>query len=188
MKPAIVAILFQALALVSAKPATPADKAVVCDNGKIHFLASTAIEDIEATSNSAVCAFNPVTKKISAKVKMTSFEFRRKKMQDDFNEDYIESTKYPYAELEAIVISKINFSKDGTYPVTLRGSFEIHGVKKDRDIQGTLTIKNGQPVSGAASFDVKLADHAIKIPTIVVVKIAEVVKVDVNFTFRKQTI
>ena len=187
MKPILTALLLPLMVLCCSNlGSNRADKSLVCDNGKIHFLASTAIEDIEATSNSAVCAINLQTKKISAKVKMETLEFRRKKMQDDFNEDYIESSKFPYATLDAVIVSKINFSKDGTYDVTLKGTFEVHGVKKDREIKGKLTIKNGQPVSASAWFDVQLVDHNIKVPTIVVVKIATVVKVDVNFIFRKQ--
>ncbi len=119
---------------------------------------------------------------------MTSFEFRRAKMQQDFNEDYVESNKFPYAILDAVIINKVDFTKDGTYNVTLKGTFEVHGVKQDRQIQGKLTIKNGLPVSGTAQFDVKLVDHNIKVPTILVVKIAEVVKVDVNFVFKKLSI
>ncbi|MDB5283007.1 MAG: YceI family protein [Bacteroidota bacterium] len=187
MKTIIIAMLLP-FGMFHTGPVNKTDKSLVCENGKIHFLASTAIEDIEATSNSAVCAIDPQTKKVSAKVKMTSFEFRRKKMQEDFNEDYIESGKYPYAILDAVIVDKINFTKDGTYNVTLKGTFEIHGVKRDREIKGKLTIKGGQPVSGTAQFDVKLVDHNIKVPTIVVVKIAEVVKVDVNFEFKKQAI
>ncbi len=105
-------------------------------------------------------------------------------MQDDFNEDYAESSKYPYAILDA-VISGADFAKDGTYDVTLKGTFEMHGVKVNREIKGKLTIKDGQPVSATAQFEVKLVDHKIKVPTIVVMKIAEVVKVDVNLVFKK---
>ena len=156
----------------------------VSTDGKVHFFASTAVEDIEATSNQGICALDTKTKKISAKVAMTSFEFRRKKMQDDFNEDYAESDKFPYASLEAVV-SNVNFTKDGIYDVILKGTFEMHGVKTYREINGKLTIKNGQPYSATAQFDVKLVDQKIKVPTILVVKIAEVVKVDVSFVFRK---
>jgi hypothetical protein len=61
----------------------------------------------------------------------------------------------------------------------------VHGVKQPRDIKGKLTIKNGQPASASAEFDVRVADHGIKIPTALTMKIAEVVKVDVSFTFEK---
>ena len=185
MKPVIITILISLSLFCSQDISGQSAKKFGCSNGKVHFFASTAVEDIEATSNSAACVFDMSTIKISAKVGMTSFEFKRKKMQDDFNEDYAESTKFPYAMLDAVITNTINFSKDGTYDVTLKGTFEMHGVKMDREIKGKLTIKNGQPVNATAQFEVKLADHKIKVPTIVVVKIAEVVKVDVNFVFNK---
>jgi hypothetical protein len=173
------------LAILCSQGLNAQGKTYVCETGKIHFFASTAVSDIEATSNTGGCTLNTQTKKISAKVAMQSFVFKLKKMQDDFNEDYAESTKFPDARLEAVIVSNVNFTKDGTYNVTLKGTFEMHGVKTDKVIQGKLTIKNGQPVNATAQFDVKLVDHKIKVPTIVVVKIAEVVKVDVNFAFTK---
>jgi hypothetical protein len=185
MKTIVIAILMPLALLYSQALSGQMGNEFICTNGNIHFFASTAVEDIEAVSNSTVCALNTKTKKISAKVAMTSFEFRRKKMQDDFNEDYAESNKFPYAALDAVLIGNINFKKDGIYDVILKGTFEMHGVKMDREIKGKLTIKNRQPASATAEFYVKLVDHKIKVPTIVVVKIAEVVKVNVNLVFKK---
>ena len=185
MKTALMAILLSLSLLRPQEVSAQKGKPYACENGKVHFLASTAIEDIEATSNQAICVLDIQTKKISAKVAMTSFQFRRKKMQDDFNEDYAESTKFPYATLDAVITNNVNFSKDGTYDIILKGTFEMHGVKVNREIKGKLTVEKGQPVSGTAKFDVKLVDHKIKVPTIVVVKIAEVVSLDVSFVFKK---
>jgi hypothetical protein len=116
---------------------------------------------------------------------MTTFIFKSGLMQEHFNENYIESSKFPYGNLSAVISNDLDYSKDGVYDVTLKGTFDIHGVKQDRDIKGKLTIKNGEPVEATAAFEVKLADHNIKIPTAVVAKIAEVVKVDVDFSFEK---
>jgi hypothetical protein len=157
----------------------------LCLKGKTHFYASTPLEDIEATSNTTLCVINTETRKVSAKVQMTSFSFRVKLMQEHFNENYIESDKYPYGMLDAVIAENIDFSKDGVYDITLKGTFEVHGVKREREIKGKLTVKNGQPVEATAQFDVKLADHNINIPTAVITKIAEVVKVDVDFKFEK---
>ena len=157
----------------------------VCSNGKIKFFASTPLEDIDATSKMAVCAINTKTKKVSVKVQMSTFEFRRKKMQDDFNEDYIESNKFPYATLDGMIVEGLDFTKDGTYDVTVKGTLEMHGVKLDREVKGKLTVKNGHPYSCTSTFDVRVADHKIKIPTIVIVKIAEVAKVNADFIFEK---
>ena len=157
----------------------------ICKDGKTHFYASTPLEDISPTSNSTACAINVKSKKISAKVEMKSFVFKNGLMQEHFNENYIESDKYPYATLDAQIVENLDHLKDGTYTVMLKGIFEIHGVKKEREIKGKLTVKDGQPVSATAEFEVRLTDHNIKIPTAVMMKIAEVVKVDVNYTFKK---
>lgn len=156
-----------------------------CSNGNIRFFSSMPIENIQAESNKAVCVLNTQTKKVYSKVAMTTFSFPKKLMQEHFNENYIESDKYPYGTLDAVIVEDLNFTADGTYDVTLRGTFEVHGVKQQRDIKGKLTIKNGQPYQAVSSFVVKLADHKIKIPKAVVLNLAEEIKVDVDFIFQK---
>ena len=156
-----------------------------CEDGRVHFFASTPLEDISPVSNIAFCVLNTQTKKVVAKVRMNSFVFVKSLMQEHFNENFIESEKYPYATLEAVITENIDYSKDGVYNVTLKGTLEVHGVKKEYAIKGRLTVKNGEPVAATADFEVKLVDHNIKIPTVVITKIAEVVKVDVGFNFKK---
>ena len=87
--------------------------------------------------------------------------------------------------LDATIVDRMDFAKDGIYDVTLKGTFEVHGVKKEIEIKGKLAIKNGQPSNATAEFNIALADYNIKIPTLVIAKVAKVVKVDVNFDFRK---
>lgn len=186
MKTQVIFVLLLLASLVStAQKDNKYDKAYVCTKGKVHFFASTPFEDVEATSTTAVCVLNTETQKVSAKVQMASFVFPKALMQEHFNENYIESDRYPFAVLDGVITDNIDFTKDGTYNVNIKATFEVHGVKKARDIKGVVVIKNGQPYSATASFDVALVDHNIKIPTAVIAKIAEVVKVDVTFMFEK---
>lgn len=157
----------------------------VCEKGKTHFFASTPIMDIEATSEKTLCVINSQTQKVYAKVAMTSFVFKNKLMQEHFNENYVESDKYPYAELEAEILKGIDFAKDGAYDVTLKGTMNLHGVKQNVELKGKLTIKKGQIQNATATFAIKLEDYQIKIPTALLAKIAEVVQVDVDFNFEK---
>ena len=159
--------------------------AYACQKGMIHFFSATAMENIDATTNNAVCVLNTKSKKVYAKAKQASFIFKDKLMQEHFNENYMESEKYPFSVLDMAIANDVDFTKDGTYDIILKGTLEMHGVKKDREIKGKLTIKNGQPVNGNAEFMVKLADHQIKIPSVVGANIAEEVKVNVDFNFEK---
>lgn len=186
MKTSFIVVLF--IVLTSFSTTLQGDRyanAYVCKAGKIHFFSATPVENIDAVSNATMCVLNTETMKLNAKVKMETFRFEKKLMEEHFNENYMESEKYPFGILDGTIVEKIDTKKDGTYNVTIHGTFEVHGVKKERDIKGTLTIKNGAPVNAKAKFDVKLADHNIKIPKAVVMNIAEVIAVDVDFNFEK---
>ena len=110
-------------------------------------------------------------------------------MQDHFNENYMESEKYPKTMFSGNItdIKKVNFSKDGTYPVTVKGTLDMHGVKKQIETTGSLKI-NGDQVLGTSSFIVALADYNIVIPGVVKEKLAKTVKINVtcNYSLLKQ--
>lgn len=157
----------------------------VAKTGKVHFFSATAMENIGATTSSAVCAFNTTNKKVIVKIKNTTFKFKDGLMEEHFNENYMESEKYQFSSLDGVIQENIDFAKDGVYDVTIKGTFEIHGVKQEKDVKGKLTIKNGVPVNATAKFEVKLADYKIKIPSLLGANIAENVTVDVDFNFEK---
>lgn len=155
----------------------------VTTQGKVHFFSATPLENIEATTSKAICVFNTQTQKINAKILITSFTFKDKLMQEHFNENYLESDKYPHSIFNGEIVEKLDLSKDAELPVTIRGTFDIHGVELAREVKGVLTIKNGQPINATVKFDVHLVDHKIKIPKAVMLSIAEVIAVDLNFNF-----
>jgi hypothetical protein len=157
----------------------------VAKTGKAHFFSSNTMENIEATSNTAVCALNTASKKVVVKIRNTSFKFNNGLMEEHFNENYMESDKYEFSTLEGVIAENIDFTRDGVYDVTIKGSLDVHGVKVEREIKGRLTIANGVPVEGTAKFDIKLADHKIKIPSMLGANIAEVIPVDVDFHYEK---
>jgi polyisoprenoid-binding protein YceI len=155
------------------------DDVYVCKNATITFFSAATIEDIKATSNTAVSALNINTGTIYFKVDIKSFQFRESLMQEHFNEDYMESDKYPYAEFKGRILDSVDFSKNGTYPVTVKGDLTIHGVTKNYATQGTLTVA-GNTITAHAVFTVKLADHNVQIPRILMDDIATQVQVTVD--------
>ena len=157
----------------------------ICKTGKVHFFSATVLENIEATSNTAICALNTSSKKVYSKIFINSFRFRDKLMEEHFNENYLESHIFNFGILDGQIQDTIDFTKDGEYNVTAQGSFEIHGVRRDKTFAIKLLVKDGVPLRGTSKFNVKLEDYKIKIPTAVSMKIAEALEVDVDFTFEK---
>lgn len=150
----------------------------------IKFFSSTPVEDIEAISKSGGAAINFDNNKIFFKVSIKSFKFSNSLMQEHFNENYMESDKYPTAQYSGVLDQKIDPNKDGTYNTTTTGELTIHGVTRKYKVPVKLVVKNGK-VTANANFNVGVADHKIKIPSIATKKIAKVIKVSVQAVFEK---
>jgi polyisoprenoid-binding protein YceI len=107
-------------------------------------------------------------------------------MQEHFNENYIESDKFPNATFKGKIINlkDINFEKNGTYKAMVEGDLTIHGITKKVKHQGTFEIKDGK-ISANAKFPIALKDYEIKIPNTVIKNIAEIVEVTVILSLEK---
>jgi polyisoprenoid-binding protein YceI len=102
-------------------------------------------------------------------------------MEEHFNEKYMESEKYPNSIFSGKINETIDYTKDGSYDVTVTGKLNIHGVEQLRTFKGKVMVKD-QSIQLISDFKVKLADHNIDIPKLVVAKIAEVIDVHVDTT------
>ena len=152
--------------------------------GKSHevkFFSDGPIEDIYATNKSAQVIMNTAKNEIVIKVTIKGFDFDKELMEEHFNEKYLESDKYPYAIFSGKVKDTIDYKKEGVYNVTVVGKLTIHGVEKERSIQGMLTSKNGE-ILIESKFDIVLKDHNIIVPSVVAQNVAETVEISLKST------
>lgn len=142
--------------------------------GKIEFNATTkkSPEKIEAINNEVANILDAKTGDIVFQVLIKSFKFERELMREHFNENYMESDKFPKAEFKGAIanIGEVNFSKDATYNVKVAGKLTIHGITNDVSVPGALTVK-GNTVSAKAKFTVVLKDYKIEVPSLVADKL-----------------
>lgn len=153
----------------------------VSANVKTSFFSSTPVEDIKASSNKTSAVLIAKTGSFAFQVPIKSFEFEKKLMQEHFNENYLESDQYPAATFKGVMAPIPDWTKNGEYNVTAKGTLTVHGVSKARNIAAKVLIREGT-VNISAAFDVACADHNIDIPTLVFTKIAKVISVKVNGT------
>lgn len=152
-------------------------------DAKVQFNSDTPMEKIEAVNKSGTAVIDTQTGKMEWKVLIKNFIFEKALMQEHFNENYMESTKFPSATFKGAVAdpASVNFGKDGVYKVKTKGTMEIHGVKKEVEIPGTITVKGGT-VAVKSNFVVACADYNIQIPGVVREKIAKEINVAVDAT------
>jgi hypothetical protein len=153
-----------------------------CKNAKINLYSSAPIEDIEANAANGVSVYNATTGDLAFSVPIRDFHFPKSLMEEHFNENYMESDKFPKASFKGKIQEHPDLSKDGTYPIAATGDFQVHGVTQTRTITGNLKVSNGV-VTMTSEFMVKCADHHIEIPQIVFHHIAESIRIRISATY-----
>jgi len=137
-----------------------AQKIFATRNGKIVFSSPTD-DDVKAVNNE-------VTSRIADNGQLTfsllikGFRFKYAEMQEHFNDQYLESNKFPRADFRGNIVNlkELNFTKDGAYKVTVKGDLTMHGVTKNITANGTIDIKSGKPVV-TCEFEVSMKDFNV---------------------------
>ena len=157
-------------------------------NGNITFYSHTPLEDVKASNNEVVSLLNTSTGSFEFKVAIKSFHFAKQAMEDHFNNsDYIDSEKYPKASFSGKItnLSAVNFTKDGTYNVTVDGNLTIKDVTKPVSVKGTIIISNGK-VTAQSVFTIKRLDYHIVGESFVQKKLSDDIQINVNCQYDKR--
>lgn len=151
-------------------------------SGKISFFSTTSLEDIEAVNKTVVVLLNSNSGEIQFAALIKGFEFRKALMQEHFNgSDYLESNKFPRSEFKGTITNNaaINYNVNGEYAATVKGKLTIHGVSRDIESSGKLTVRDGK-ITVNAVFAVLIADYKITPPRMQRDNIAKSIKVTVD--------
>lgn len=153
----------------------------ISDQSHIRFYSSAPIEDIEAVNEKAKSVIDLSSGQIVFSIDIEGFQFEKELMQEHFNENYLESEKYPKSTFKGQILDWDN--KTGKQEVTVKGDLKIHGITKKVTFVGTIDVSENQ-VEVESVFTVKLVDYKIKIPKAVFYNIAEEVEVTVKFKYK----
>ena len=142
----------------------------------IKFFSEAKMENIDAENKVTKPILNTKDGHFIVQTSHTGFLFKSALMQEHYNENYMESEKFPYAKIDGLIAEKIDYGVDGTHNVSIVGKLSMHGVELPRTITGTIVIKGGV-ITVDSKFDVKVSDYKIKVPSLYVEKIAEIIQV-----------
>jgi polyisoprenoid-binding protein YceI len=155
---------------------------LITRNGFIGFYSKTPLEDIKAENNQVVGAIDLQKKSLAFSALVKGFLFRKELMQQHFNENYVESDKYPKTSFSGNYTGDVNTQKEGSYPVEVKGKITFHGVTRDVTVPAVLQVQKGK-LTGTTKFQLLPGDFNIKIPSVVRDKIAERIDVSVKVDY-----
>jgi hypothetical protein len=153
-------------------------------NGYIGFLSHTPMEDIKGDNNQVAGVLDILTGEMVFQALIKSFHFDRALMEEHFNENYMESEKFPKSTFKGKItnLSSVNFSKNGTYDVTVEGDLTIHNVANKIITKGTIEVVNGG-INANSKFNIIPEDYKIDIPGVVREKISNNLEVTVTMKY-----
>jgi hypothetical protein len=156
----------------------------ITKNGFIGFYSHTPMEDIKADNNQVAGVLDISTGDLVLQALIKSFHFDKALMEEHFNENYMESDKFPKSIFKGNIsnLPAVSFSKNGTYEVTVEGELTIHDVTKKISTPGTLEVVTGG-INTYAKFKVVPEDYKINIPGVVREKISNNLEVTVTMKF-----
>jgi hypothetical protein len=153
--------------------------------GEVTFHSETPMENIEAVNHKATSVVDLASGQIQVSMLMKAFEFEKALMQEHFNENYMQSSEFPKGEFKGRLVGFTveDAKKPGKYEVTLEGELDIHGVKQQRTLKGTIEVDAAGALKATSDFIVKPADHGIKVPG--GVNVAEEIQVKARMDLQK---
>jgi hypothetical protein len=153
-------------------------------NGYLGFFSHTPMEDIKGDNNQVASVLDIATGEMVFQALIKSFHFDRALMEEHFNENYMESDKFPKSTFKGKILnlSSVNFSKTGTYDVTVEGDLTIRDTTRKINTKGTIEVLPGG-INAISKFNISPEDYNISIPGVVREKINKNLEVTVTMKY-----
>jgi polyisoprenoid-binding protein YceI len=167
-----IAVVFFLLSIVFAVSA----QKYMTKNGYIGFSSQTPMENIKGDNNQVAGVLDTSNGEMVFQALIKSFHFDRALLEEHFNENYMESDKFPKSSFKGKItnLSSVNFLKNGTYDVTVEGDLTIHDVTNKISTKGTIEVVTG---------GINAEDYKINIPGIVRDKVNKNLEVTITMKY-----
>ena len=131
----------------------------------IAFDASTAIDDLpKAENKTSIAAIDPEKNTVQFEAAIKNFTFSNPRIQEHFNaKGWLNSDEFPKATFNGVITNPtaVNFTKEGTYNVTVEGDLTIKGKTQKITTPATIVVA-GKTLKTNAAFNIKLADFGVE--------------------------
>ena len=153
-------------------------------NGYIGFFSHTPMEDIKGDNNQVAAVLDISSGEMVFQALIKSFHFDRALMEEHFNENYMESDKFPKSSFKGKItnLSAVDFSKNGVYDVTIDGDLTIRDATNKISTTGKIEVQTGQLIA-TSKFKISPEDYKIVIPGLVRDKINKEMEVSVSMKY-----
>lgn len=158
----------------------------IIKSSKIRFKSEAPLETIIAESSELKGMLDLQSKNFAFTVNNESFKgFNSPLQREHFNDNYLDTDKYPVISYTGRIIDEIDFNKPGTYTVRAKGMMNVKGINRERLIKSVVEVK-ANSIKITSEFTVLLDDYSIRIPRVVNQKIAPEIQITLSANLEPQ--
>ena len=152
----------------------------------VMFHSDSKMEKIEGTNSKASTVIDATSGKMEFAVLVNAFQFDKSLMQEHFNENYLESTKYPKATFKGSIENNaaVKYTTNGTYKINVKGDLTVHGVTKQVNFPAELKIDD-KGIHAFSKFSILCSDYNVSIPALVKDKLSNKIDITINSDYQK---
>lgn len=170
------------LALLLVAPASA--QTYASDRGSVTFTSRVPLHTFTGTSQHLNGQLDLGTRSVDFYVDLETLETGIGKRDRDMRET-LETDRYPFAEFTGRLVSSFDASQRGPQRARVEGTFTLHGVSRPLVVLGTVQrTQSGLRVR--ASWEVRLDDHRITPPRLLLMRVDEVQAVEIDILLRPQ--
>lgn len=154
--------------------------------GSLKFEATVdSFEEVAAENKNTSAILETSTGEIAVLTLMKGFRFKVALMEEHFNENYVESDKFPKATFKGKVEDFDASKLSSTAKIfKISGDLTLHGKTKKITVNAKI-LKSDDKITVTGNFDVKASDFDIEIPKLVSKKVSDKIKVSLNLSLTK---
>jgi polyisoprenoid-binding protein YceI len=153
-------------------------------SGSIEFLSVATVESFTGTSNQLNGLVNLADSSLDFYIDLGTVTTGVKLRDEHMRENHLETEKFPFAEFSGKLIG-FNSTISDSQKVMAKGTFTIHGVSKEIEVEGKVLFKPDS-FGLTASWDVLLQDYNIARPKFLFLKLSDDQKVTLRAELKKK--
>lgn len=176
--------IFIVLVLTTLLPDRLQAQKFMADDGYVEFISTAPLLEFEGVSENLTGLIDLETNMVDFYIDLNTLETGIQRRDRDMRNSYLETDKFPFAEFTGELLSEFDPNLQETQEARVSGTFKIHGVEKEIEVEGTLT-PNGDSIHLEASWVVLLEDYNIDRPGVLFYQLAEEQTVNISIQLVK---
>ena len=154
------------------------------ENGKANFTSSVPLYEFTGTSKQLTGLINFNDNSVDFYLDLETLDSGIKKRDKDMRLT-LETKKFPFAEFYGSLLDSVDLTNLNPQKVRTRGNFSIHGVTREIEVEGEITVEQNA-LHLKANWEIRLDDFDIVPPSLLIVKVDQIQKVSIDIRLEKQ--